>query len=134
MTCKTLILAMVSLISTAIAQVNIGELRSDIEDSAQRHGVDPVLLEAILRHESGNGKSRAAREDNNLGGVMQGKKLKKFDSATECVDYVALILAKYRERGLVNIDQIARRYAPYHKHEWTSAVRFFKKKIETGQI
>lgn len=134
MTCKTLILAIVSLASTAFAQVNIGELRPDIEDSAQRYGVDPALLEAILRHESGNGKSRAAREDNNLGGIMKGKKLKKFGTPAECVDNVALILAKYRERGLVSIDQIARRYAPYHKHEWTSAVKHFKKKIETGQI
>lgn len=135
MTCKTLILAMVSLLcTTATFADSIRELRPDIEDSAKRYGIDAALLEAVLRHESGNGKSRVARVYNNLGGVMKGKKYKKFSSREECVDYVAHILYVYRERGLVNTDQIAKRYAPYHRAEWTRCVNFFKKKIESGQI
>ena len=133
MTCKTLILAMFTFVCTATAG-NIKDLRPDIEDSAKRYGIDAALLEAVLRHESGNGKSRAAREYNNHGGVMKGKQLRRLSSKSECVDCVAHILFKYRERGLVNVDQIARRYAPYHRSEWTSAVKFFKKKIESGQI
>lgn len=133
MTYKTLILAMLTLVCTASA-TNIKQLRPDIEDSAKRYGIDAALLEAVIRHESGNGKSRAAREYNNLGGVMKGKNLRKFSSHAESVDCIAHILYKYRERGLVNIDQIAKRYAPYHRSEWIKCVNFFKKKIETGQI
>lgn len=133
MTCKTLILAMISMVSTAFAE-NIVDLRPDIEDSAKRNGIDPVLLEAIIRHESGNGTSRAARVYNNLGGVMSGKKLRKFSAPEDSVEYVAQILSKYRNRGLVSIEQIGRRYAPYHRREWVGAVNYFKRKIEKGNI
>lgn len=134
MTCKTLILALFTLIASPAFAENIIELRPDIEDSAQRNGVDPVLLEAILRHESGNGKSRAARVYNNLGGVMKGAKLRKFESQEDSVEYVAQILSKYRTIGLVSIEQIGRRYAPSHRREWVGAVSQFKRMIEKGTI
>ena len=113
---------------------SISELRPEIQAAAQRNGVDAALLEAILRHESANGQSRAARNYNNLGGVMQKSKLRKFTSKEESVESVAFILSRYKAKGLVNIDQIARRYAPYHRSEWVRCVGYFKKKIESGTI
>lgn len=112
---------------------NISELRPDIVESAKKNDIDPTLLEAILRHESANGKSRAARIDNNLGGVMKNRKLRKFQSQQESVEYVAKIIAKYKTYGLVSIEQIGRRYAP-HNREWPRCVRFFKQRIESGVI
>ncbi len=133
MTCKTILLAIISMSFTALAG-DIVELRPEIQESAKRNGIDPALLEAIIRHETGNGKSRAARVYNNLGGVMKGRKLRKFNTQSESVECIAQILSRYHNRGLVSIDEIGRRYAPYHRREWTNAVRYFKSKIEGGEI
>lgn len=133
MLCKTLIAALVLLIPVLSAE-DIKELRPDIEDSAKRNGVDPALLEAIIRHESANGTSNAARNYNNLGGVMSGKRLKRFTSKQESVESVAGILAAYRNRGLTSIEQISRRYAPGYSRQWISCVSHFKRKIESGAI
>lgn len=48
----------------------VTELRPAINEAAAQHGVDPVLMEAIIRHESANATSSAARRKNNLAGIM----------------------------------------------------------------
>ncbi|MDV2686981.1 glucosaminidase domain-containing protein, partial [Alkalihalophilus lindianensis] len=45
--------------------------------------VDPALLAAIAQHETGNGKSRAAVEKNNIAGMMGINGLKSYASVEE---------------------------------------------------
>ena len=63
------------------------------------YDVNAVLILAIVRIESGNGKSSAATSRNNLGGliVMQDsvRVFKSFDSKDDCLIYMANLLANH---------------------------------------
>lgn len=111
----------------------IAELRPVINETAQKHQLDPVLMEAIMRHESANGKSKAAANYNNLAGIMGKKGLKKFQTKEECIAYLGVILKAYHDRGLVSVDNISRRYAPYHRKSWASKVGIFSRQIKNGK-
>ncbi|WP_051287553.1 glucosaminidase domain-containing protein [Paenibacillus taiwanensis] len=83
----------------------------------KKYGIDPALLAAISMHETGNGTSNAARNKNNLGGMMDPKSnwqsLMTFDSIEDGIDAMARNLKKnYFDQGLNSIDAIARKYAP----------------------
>lgn len=52
----------------------ISELRPTISKVAKENGIDPVLMEAIMRHESGHGNSYSAKNRNNLAGIMGRKR------------------------------------------------------------
>ena len=41
-----------------------------LREAAAKNGVDPVLMEAIIRHESANATSSAARRKNKLAGIV----------------------------------------------------------------
>lgn len=111
----------------------ISDLRPAINEAAEKYQVDPILMEAIMRHESANGKSNAARNYNNLAGIMGRKGLKRFSAKEDCVDYLGEILRAYHNRGLVSIDKISKRYAPYHKSSWVSKVSVFSRQIKAGK-
>lgn len=86
-------------------------------DAAQRHGVDPALLAAIAMHETGNGTSRAVRERNNPGGIMDPAsnwmRLKSFGSLEEGLDAMARNLRRnYLNEGRTTIAAIGPKYAP----------------------
>lgn len=111
----------------------ISDLRPAINETAEKYQVDPVLMEAIMRHESANGKSRAATNYNNLAGIMGKKGLKRFEKKEDCVDYLGEILRIYHDKGLVSLDKISRRYAPYHRKSWVSKVNIFSRQIKAGK-
>ena len=77
---KTLILV-ISMLAMPVIAANtnkstdvISELRPTISKVAKENGIDPVLMEAIMRHESGHGKSYSAKNRNNLAGIMGRKR------------------------------------------------------------
>ncbi len=118
--------------SSVLADV-ISDLRPVINDTAVKYEVCPVLMEAIMRHESANEQSNAARNYNNLAGIMGKKGLRRFDSKEECVEMLGSILRSYHNKGLVSLDKISRRYAPYHRTSWASKVEIFSRQIESGK-
>lgn len=84
-------------------------------DAQNTYGINAEFLAAVAIHESGNGKSVAARRKNNFFGLMGKRGQLKFDSPKECINCAAKNLTKlsgyYFGRGRYTISQIAKRYA-----------------------
>lgn len=80
----------------------------------KKYGVNAAFIAAIARAESG-GKSKLARENNNLTGITNpgGHGFRKFKSVDECLEYTAkLIKTNYIDRNLTTIAQIHKKYCP----------------------
>ncbi len=116
---------------TAAADV-VSDLRPAIRDAALQNGVDPVLMEAIIRHESGNATSHAARTKNNLAGIMGRRGQRIYANKEDCVRHLGSILAKYKARGRVTVAQIGRIYCQT-RSPWASCVRSFMNNIRRGR-
>lgn len=111
-------------------------------DAANRHGVDPNLLAAIAIHETGNGTSRAVRQNNNPGGLMNPRTnwstLQRFDSLESGIDAMARNLQRnYIRQGRTTIESIGPKYAPVGaandprglNGHWVSGVRRFYQQL-----
>ena len=103
------ILTGLMMVFTAQAEL-VAALRPAIREAAAKHGVDPVMMEAIIRHESANATSSAARRKNNLAGIMGRNGQRRFESKEACVAHLAELLGKYRAKGRVTLVQISRVY------------------------
>ena len=126
------ILTGIMLVCSAVAE-NVTALRPAINDAAAQHGVDPVLMEAIIRHESANATSSAARRKNNLAGIMGKKGQRKYQSKEECVQDLARLLAKYRAKGRTTVPQIARVYCQ-STSSWIRHVNSYMGQIRSGKF
>ncbi|MEH7439392.1 glucosaminidase domain-containing protein [Neobacillus drentensis] len=81
--------------------------------AGQRYNVDPALLVAIAKHETGNGTSKAAYVKNNIAGMMGKNGLRSYTSIEESIMDMARNISKnYLGMGLSNITKIAAKYAP----------------------
>ncbi len=125
------ILCSLTLAMTAVADA-VTDLRPAINEAAAAYGVDPVLMEAIIRCESGHATSYAARSKNNLAGIMGRRGQRSYESKEACVQDLARILANYKAKGKVTIPQIARTYCSSHG-AWTSAVSANVSAIRAGK-
>ncbi|MDF2557301.1 MAG: hypothetical protein K0R71_1129 [Bacillales bacterium] len=77
------------------------------------YNVDPALLAAISQHETGNGKSQAANEKNNVAGMMGPDGLKSYPSVEASImDMARNISNNYLGKGLSDISKIGAKYAP----------------------
>ena len=126
------ILTGIMLVCSAVAE-NVTALRPALNDAAAQHGVDPVLMEAIIRHESANATSSAARRKNNLAGIMGKKGQRKYQSKEECVQDLAQLLAKYRAKGRTTVPQIARVYCK-STSTWIRHVNGYMSQIRSGKF
>lgn len=126
------ILTGIMLVCSAWADT-VSDLRPAINDAAAKHGVDPVLMEAIIRHESANATSSAARRKNNLAGIMGKKGQRKYQSKEECVHDLARLLAKYRAKGRTTVPQIARVYCK-STSTWVRHVNSYMSQIRSGKF
>ena len=66
----------------------------------EEYEVNAILLLAIIRLESGNGRSRLALTKNNLGGLVSGRTktaavYRSFATKDECVEYMARLLSNH---------------------------------------
>ena len=111
---------------------DVTALRPAINDAAKEHDVDPVLMEAIIRHESANATSSAARRKNNLAGIMGRNGQRRYESKEACVEDLAQLLAKYRAKGRVTLVQISRAYCSSHQ-KWVSRVSSTMSAIRSGK-
>ncbi|MBL8956031.1 MAG: peptidoglycan-binding protein, partial [Myxococcaceae bacterium] len=78
-------------------------LAGDFIAAARRNNIDPLLLVAISRHETGNWTSSAFRNKNNAMGISNANGPRTFSSASQSIDIMARELAKpngyYRNAG-----------------------------------
>lgn len=82
-------------------------------NAANKYHVDPVLVAAIALHETGQGKSRAVREDHNPGGLMGTNGLMKFPTLEDGIDKMTSNLYNlYISKGLTTPALIGPKYAP----------------------
>ena len=109
---KGILTALVGILTVMVASGDaVADLRPVIKEAAEQNGVDPVLMEAIIRLESGHATSNAARTKNNLAGIMGRKTLRSYASKEECIRHLGSILANYKARGRVTVAQIGRAYS-----------------------
>ena len=95
------------------------------------YGVNAILILAIVRLESGNGKSSIAKSKNNLGGLVgwdnSVRVYKSFDSKSDCVEYMAELLSEnyLSEDGKYfsgyTLGDIAQRYSS-SPDKWTELI------------
>lgn len=84
--------------------------------------VDPLVAEAICRHETGHGTSAAFKELNNFGGMTGPNGLMSFATKAEGLEAFISMLEWYYDDGLDTIEKIANRYCPDDKEQWISSV------------
>ncbi len=125
------ILTGLMMVLTAQSEI-VTALRPAIREAAAKNGVDPVLMEAIIRHESANATSSAARRKNNLAGIMGRRGQRRYASKEACVQDLAELLAKYRAKGRVTVVQISRAYCSNSKH-WVSRISSTMSSIRKGK-
>ena len=67
-------------------------------EAQDEYNVNAIMLLAIIRLESGNGRSSLARNQNNLGGITAPRNsvtaFRSFDSKRDCVIYMAKLLGE----------------------------------------
>lgn len=81
--------------------------------SAKKQNVNPMLMAAIIKHETGNGSSKMVTQMNNPGGITRGKGFAKYDSLNEGIDAMAKLLKEeYIDKGRGNIEEIGKVYCP----------------------
>ncbi len=110
----------------------VTDLRPAINEAAAAHGLDPVLIEAIIRLESGNATSKAARKKNNLAGIMGRRGQRSYASKEACVKDLARILGNYKAKGRVTVAQISRTYCRSHA-KWIRGVNSYMGQIRSGR-
>lgn len=120
------------MLALGVCADTVSDLRPTIREAAANHGVDPVLMEAIIRHESANATSRAARTKNNLAGIMGRRGQRRYESKEACVHDLARILGKYKARGRVTVSQIGRVYCQT-RSPWAHYVNSFMGQIRAGR-
>ncbi|MBT2576901.1 peptidoglycan DD-metalloendopeptidase family protein [Bacillus sp. ISL-8] len=87
-------------------------------DAGTQNNVDPVLLTAIAKLETGNGTSNAVKKYNNPGGLMNPSSANmtgfiQFATLDEGINGMARNLYKnYIGMGIVTIEEIGAKYAP----------------------
>lgn len=118
----------------------------DFIQFGQEFGVDPVLIAAIVTQESGHGTSKAIRNDNNPGGIMDWnnnwKTVKHFSSLNEGIRFTFKnIKNEYINKGLKTIAEIGSKYCPIGAANdpnglnkfWVPNVSEFYRKIAGGE-
>lgn len=98
-----------AMLGTSFADT-VTDLRPVINEAAAANGVDPVLVEAIIRYESAHATSHAAVKKNNLAGIMGRRGQRRYETKEDCVRDLARILGEYKAKGRETVAQIGRIY------------------------
>lgn len=109
----------------------VADMRPVINEVAAANGVDPVLMEAIIRHESAHATSKAARTRNNLAGIMGRRGQRRYETKECCVRDLGRILGNYKARGRVTTAQIGRVYCT--TRGWARYINRYMNDIRAGR-
>ncbi len=110
----------------------VTKLRPVISEVATANGLDPVMLEAIIRHESAHATSKAARRKNNLAGIMGRRSLRSYKSKEDSVRDLGRVLGRYKARGRVTVDQIGPIYCQ-SSSPWERYIKQHMREIKRGK-
>lgn len=84
-----------------------------IYDTSRKNNVNPMLIAAIIRHETANGTSKAVKELNNPGGLMGSNGLMKFSTLEAGIEKMCRVIKEeYIDKGYTSIEQIQKKYCP----------------------
>ncbi|MGO4544697.1 glucosaminidase domain-containing protein [Paenibacillus sp. 2TAB23] len=114
---------------TALSGHDLEQAILEIEDE---YGINAYFTIAVMKLESGNGKSRLAKSKNNLFGLnaIDGDKYNKafsFETKGDSVRKFGQLLSKnYVGKGLTTIEKVARKYCPANS-KWSSLVKTIMK-------
>jgi hypothetical protein len=98
---------------------------------SQKYNLDYRLLVAIAQQESNLGKKVPDDTHNAWGWGIHSRGTLGFSSWEEGIETVAQGLREnYLNRGFVDVEQIASRYAPPSKESWAFGVNQFMKEME----
>lgn len=104
------------------------DLEQAILEIEEEYGINAYFTIAVMKLESGNGKSRLAKSKNNLFGLnaIDGDKYNKafsFKTKGDSVRKFGQLLSKnYVGKGLTTIEKVARKYCPANS-KWSSLVK-----------
>lgn len=120
-----------AMLGTSLADT-VTDLRPVINEASAANGVDPVLVEAIIRYESAHATSHAAVKKNNLAGIMGRRGQRRYESKEDCVRDLARILGEYKAKGRVTVAQIGRIYCT-SGDPWARSVSANMNSIRNGK-
>ncbi|WP_054024744.1 glucosaminidase domain-containing protein [Bacillus sp. FJAT-28004] len=109
------------------------DLEQAILEVEEEYGINAYFTIAVMKLESGNGKSRLAKSKNNLFGLnaIDGDKYNKafsFKTKGDSVRKFGQLLSKhYVGKGLTTIEKVARKYCPSNS-KWPSLVKNIMKR------
>jgi len=108
---------------TELAGHGLEEAVLDVEDI---YGINAYFTIAVMKLESGNGKSRLARVKNNLFGLNatggNNEQAYSFETKADSVyKFGQIISEKYVAKGLKTIDEVGRKYCPANQ-KWADLI------------
>ena len=120
---------------------NLSGIEETLIKIQEDYNVNAMLILAIVRLESGNGKSQIAKSRNNLGGIIGYEKsvrvYKTFDTRSDCVIYMAQLIGEnYLTEGGkyysgYTLPDIAKRYSA-SPDKWSELVKELICEIQAG--
>jgi beta-N-acetylglucosaminidase len=120
---------------------NLAGIEETLLEVQDDYNVNAILILAIVRLESGNGKSQIAKTKNNLGGIIASSKsvrvYRSFDTKSDCIIYMAKLLSEHylTEGGKYHngytLPDIAKRYSTA-SDKWTDLVQELMYEIQKG--
>ncbi|WP_141501219.1 glucosaminidase domain-containing protein [Paenibacillus luteus] len=108
------------------------DLEQAILEIEEEYGINAYFTIAVMKLESGNGKSRLAKNKNNLFGLnaIDGDKYNKafsFETKGDSVRKFGQLLSRnYVGKGLTTIEKVAKKYCPANS-KWPSLVKSIMK-------
>src|SRR5215469_14360654 len=98
--------------------------------AGRENNIDPVFLAAISAHESGQWKSKVARQKNNWMGLMSRRGSKSFGTPRESIFYAAKLLNRKPFQGRNTLSEIAPSYCATTPKYWESSVIHWKQELQ----
>ena len=94
-----------------------------LKKAGDAYNIDPKLLEAIERLESGHYTSSVYKTMNNSWGAMDGDDFMYFDSPDESTMALARCLRTYYfDEGYDTIEKISKKYCPVNAEHWAEQI------------
>jgi hypothetical protein len=104
------------------------------------YSLDPLMVAAIIKHESANGTSIDIRKQTNIAGFMGSRGLMYFKSIRDSIDFMVILLKKfYIDQGYNTLEKIQKKYCPIgaandptglNKHWLPGVSNFYKIMVE----
>ena len=107
------------------------EYAGDIIAASERYDIDHRLLPAIAMQESTLCKRIIPNSYNCWGWGIYGTKVTKFSNYPEAIETITKTLStKYRDKGLVTAQEIAKLYNPRNTNNWSENVTFLMDQLK----